>query len=213
MSKVSSFSDKCPLIFRASRYEVAWSDWKRLDGTNTTWMPNLYDRPDLVKSWKQKQNRRRRELAEESLDIEVQNYIDVHNANTFRKAQALLEKTDKRRLRPIRYDQWDIELDENLVDRDINPETDSWSRHLRKSTVRTDEPRTRLPSILSASPSVSSDKDTSSSRMIKLQTPSFSRSATFSSLTAPMPVAESRSVRALPSRAKLRSSPKALPSR
>ena len=52
-------------------------------------MPDLWDRPDLVKSWKQKQKKKRRELAEQSLDIQVSNDIDGHNANTLRRAQAL----------------------------------------------------------------------------------------------------------------------------
>lgn len=186
-------------------------------------MSNLWDRPDLVRFWKQRQNKRRRELAEDNLDIEVSNFIDIHNANTFRKAQALMEKTDKRRGRSIRYGEWDIELEKNLVDRDMNPETDTWPRHLRKG-VRTGESLTRFPSTVSASPPVSSDKDTSGSRRFNPQIPSSSRSATlFSSsnpsrgsqetLTASTPINESRSVRALPARAKLFSPAKTPPSR
>lgn len=221
---IGSLSTSTLLFLRATRYEVAWSDWKRLDGTNTTWMPNLWDRPDLVRYWKQKQNKRRRELAEENLDIEVSNFIDIHNANTFRKAQALMEKTDKRRGRPIRYGQWDIELEKNLVDRDMSLETDTWPRHLRRGAVRTGDFLTRFPSTVSASPSMSSDKDTSGSRRFNSQIPSSSRSATlFSSsnpsrgsqetLTAPTSITESRSVRALPTRAKLLSPTKTPPSR
>lgn len=184
-------------------------------------MPNLWDRPDLVRYWKQKQNKRRRELAEESLDIQVSNYIDVHNTNTFRKAQALSEKTDKRRARPVRYGQWDLELGNNLVNRDMYPGRSTWSRHhLRKGAIRTGaESLTRVPSTVSASPSFSNG-----SRRFKSQTPSSSHSAPLfasssisrgsqETLATSMPVTESRSIRALPARAKLRSPVKAPPSR
>lgn len=185
-------------------------------------MPTLWDRPDLVKSWKQKQNRRRRELAEEGLNIEVSNYIDVHNANTFRRAQALFEKTNKRQSRPVRYGQWDIELEKNLMDRDVNPETDTRSRHLRKGAVRTSESSSKVPSTVSTSPSLANGA--SGSQWFGSQTPSTSGSATLFSrpsssresqetLKASTPIAESRLIRPLPAKTKMRSPVKTLPSR
>lgn len=201
---------------------MSWSDWKRSDGTNTTWMPDLWDRPDLVKSWKQKQKKKRRELAEQSLDIQVRNDIDVHNANTLRRAQALSEKTEKRQRRPIRYNQWDVELERNLADRENDPEADSLSRNLRTSSIRTDGSHSKAPSVISAScPGLSG------SRRRLSQTPSSSQSATAfpnraktlssrgsqETLSTATPSAESRSIRPLPTRAKLRSPAKDPPSR
>jgi [histone H3]-lysine9 N-trimethyltransferase SUV39H len=166
---------------------VAWSTWKRADGSNTTWMPDLFDRPDLVKSWKRKQNQRRRELAEESLDIEVLNTIDIHNANTVRRAQVLLDKTHRRKGRMLGYKQWDLELEKNLdrLDREMGVGTEGWSRSLRGNSSRTHEtPFPKAPSSVISISESSSSSGSKNASLSRASPSSSSRSTTLSS--APM---------------------------
>lgn len=99
------------------RYEVSWEPWERADGTCGLWMRDIPDRPDLVKKWKRKQKRKRRELAEEDLDIEVTNDIDIHNLLTLRRSQGFAEKLEKRKKNPINYKDWDLELGRNLLNK------------------------------------------------------------------------------------------------
>ena len=97
------------------RYEVSWKPWERADGSCTLWMRDIPDRPDLVRAWKQKQKKRRRALAEENLDIEVTNDIDIHNLMTRRRSQAYDEKLEKRTKNPINYKSWEMQLEQNLT--------------------------------------------------------------------------------------------------
>jgi hypothetical protein len=226
-----------PLCDRADiRYEVAWIGWKRLDGTNTTWMPNIYDRPDLVSSWKRKQNKIRRDNVEESLDIAVRHDIDVHNDNTSRRAEAFAEKMDKRRRRNVGYKQWDLELEKNIdrLHREMGEGSESRSRSLRGNYTRTiGSAHPRAPSVtgsvVSISSALSSNKHPSGSQVNPslANGPSSSRSATLSStsgkasssagsqrpMTSQEADTESRPSRPLPRRATLLAPATATPSR
>ncbi|KIM86527.1 hypothetical protein PILCRDRAFT_307091 [Piloderma croceum F 1598] len=214
------------------KYEVAWSTWKRSDGSNTTWMPDLSDRPDLVKSWKRRQNQRRRELAEESLDIEVLHTIDIHNANTVRRAQVLLDKTRRRKGRMVGYKQWDLELEKNLdrLNREMVVGTESWSRSLRGNSSRTNEiPLPKAPSVAPSVISISESSSSSGSRDVSRSRASHSSSSGSATLSsAPMasnptkfrqslspqsPVIEPRPSRPLPRRVTSLAPAKPKPSR
>ena len=105
------------------RYEVAWADWERKDGSNTTWVRDLPDRPDLVNAWKKTQNARRAALASQSTSIEICPFLDVHNERTYARARALEERAraqaleEKRRGRAGRswgYQMWDAEIEKHL---------------------------------------------------------------------------------------------------
>ena len=80
-------------------------------------MRDIPDRPDLVRAWKQKQKKKRRALAEENLDIEVTNDIDIHNLLTLRRSQAYDEKLEKRKKNPINYKSWELQLGRNLLNK------------------------------------------------------------------------------------------------
>lgn len=206
---------------------MAWSTWKRSDGSNTTWMPDLEDRPDLIKSWKRRQNHRRRELAEESLDIEVLNTIDIHNANTVRRAQVLLDKTHKRKGRMVGYKRWDLELEKNLdrLDREMGVGTEGWSRSLRGNSSRTNEnPLPKVPSLAPSVISISESSSSSGSKNVSLsRVSSSSRSTPLSSapmasnprqsLSPQSPVIEPRPSRPLPRRVTSLTPAKPKPSR
>lgn len=110
------------IILGSRRYEVAWADWARADDSNTTWVRNLPDRPDLVNSWKKAQNARRAKLAAESTWIEIGNFLDVHNSRTHERAQALDEKTRAGAKKPKRYDLWDVEIKRHLQELEMDGE-------------------------------------------------------------------------------------------
>ncbi|KAF5381719.1 hypothetical protein D9615_005625 [Tricholomella constricta] len=73
------------------RYEAAWKNWSRKDGTNTTWDNSLLH-PDDIRDWKRKQTMRRNRLAHESLDIDIWATTDIHNTATRLRVQAYEEK-------------------------------------------------------------------------------------------------------------------------
>lgn len=150
-------------------------------------MPYIPERADLVKSWKQKQKRVRHELAEESLDVEVGNDIDIHNVNTIERAQALAEKTEKRKKKPIKYHNWDSELDKNLIDKGIMVDNESRSRNLRAPSIRVEGRKSRTPSTKPASTSKLSVKIASGSRATQSPVPGPSRSMTLSSGSSSKP--------------------------
>lgn len=101
------------------------------------------DRPDLMKTWKQRQRARRWELASESLDIDPRLEIGVNMpyTNTILRSQAYEEKLDKRRNKRGYGDfvGWDIEVEENrrrMLALDDGNTGNAKRRSLRDSTIR-----------------------------------------------------------------------------
>ncbi|KAG6820452.1 hypothetical protein H0H93_000206 [Arthromyces matolae] len=80
------------------RYEAAWKNWKRADGTNTTWNNSLLHEND-IKAWNQKESQRREKLASESTDIDISilTNIDVHLIPTQYRQHAVEEKVKRHR--------------------------------------------------------------------------------------------------------------------
>ena len=185
-------------------------------------MPDIYDRQDIVNSWKRKQNKMRRDRVEESLDITVRHDLDICNTNTIRRAEAFSEKLDRRNRRAVGYKKWDLELEKNLDRLDREMGVGSHSRSLRVSSTRTNEfPHPRAasvaPSVISISDSVSSSTGSKGPSVSQSNLPgsSSSRPATLSSasskaassaanrrsMTSQAPGIESRPSRPLPRRA------------
>ncbi|EPQ61319.1 SET domain-containing protein [Gloeophyllum trabeum ATCC 11539] len=93
-----------------SRYEIRWRNWRRKDGTNTTWAKQMPDRPDLIEDWNTTQAKKRQKQADESLDVALEplNILDIHNIKTAKRSQAVEEKVENSYSRGIaRYDNWD----------------------------------------------------------------------------------------------------------
>ncbi|GLB41257.1 putative set domain-containing protein [Lyophyllum shimeji] len=86
------------------RYEAAWKNWTRADGTNTTWDNQLLHEDD-IKQWKRQQTARRNKLAQESLDIDLWDSLDIHNTATYLRQQAYEEKLRIRLRNPVQYRQ------------------------------------------------------------------------------------------------------------
>ncbi|KDR84130.1 hypothetical protein GALMADRAFT_236807 [Galerina marginata CBS 339.88] len=74
------------------QYQVRWDDWNRDDGTNTTW-----ETPETIAdtNWKTAQQKSRRILRNESLEIDVITTSDIHNTATYLRSQAYDEKLEK----------------------------------------------------------------------------------------------------------------------
>ncbi|KAG6817367.1 hypothetical protein H0H87_009554 [Tephrocybe sp. NHM501043] len=75
------------------RYKAQWKDWTRADGTNVTWNNGYLDEND-INIWERKETERRKKLAEESTDIEVEVFsnINVHLTATQCRKHAVKEK-------------------------------------------------------------------------------------------------------------------------
>ncbi|KAJ3507362.1 hypothetical protein NLJ89_g6347 [Agrocybe chaxingu] len=71
--------------------EVRWDDWKREDGTKTTWN-ELASLEEGSKRWSKEQRGRRMKLASESLEIPVVTTLDIHNTETYLRSHAYDEK-------------------------------------------------------------------------------------------------------------------------
>uniref|UniRef100_A0A0W0FDY4 Uncharacterized protein n=1 Tax=Moniliophthora roreri TaxID=221103 RepID=A0A0W0FDY4_MONRR len=85
-----------------SRYEIAWDNWHRADGTNTTWdHKETSDEPALLATWAEKTNRYRERLVKDSLDIEIWSNLDLLETDTRLHAQALEKKLETRRRNPL----------------------------------------------------------------------------------------------------------------
>ena len=82
-------------------FQIRWADWKRKDDTNTTWMSNLEDHPNQVRQWRRRQKRRLERMARESRDVSIHGGLDIHNNNTFLKAEAFEEKKTAKGAVPI----------------------------------------------------------------------------------------------------------------
>jgi hypothetical protein len=90
--------------------QVRWEDWSRSDGTNTTWMHALPDRPSLVRLWTRRQARRRENLASLSLSIDLGQFTpeDLVHEQTILRAQAYDEKLARHaRIGHRVYEGWD----------------------------------------------------------------------------------------------------------
>ncbi|KZT24356.1 SET domain-containing protein [Neolentinus lepideus HHB14362 ss-1] len=98
-------------LMGVSRYEVRWDNWKRQDGTNTTWTKRMHDRPDLIENWVKYQEKKRKRAAKESTDVVLEplNIIDVHNIRTAKCSQAIEEKIERRQSTNLaRFANWDL---------------------------------------------------------------------------------------------------------
>ncbi len=68
-----------------------WDDWRRADGTRTTW--HRGDDPDIDSTrWNSRQKKLRHQMAKKSMEIEITNTTDIHNTATFLGSQAFGEK-------------------------------------------------------------------------------------------------------------------------
>ncbi|KAH7889373.1 hypothetical protein F5I97DRAFT_1802012 [Phlebopus sp. FC_14] len=113
-----------------SRYEVRWDNWSRKDGSNTTWQSTIVDRPEIVNRWKRTQQRKRKDLAEVSTDMDVE-WPDnaVHKRLTEQRAQAYEEK--KARWIPVNLAvDWDEEITK-AYERVEEPDAEDKTPHLR----------------------------------------------------------------------------------
>jgi hypothetical protein len=74
--------------------KVRWKDWKRLDGTNTTWMREIDGDPALVDSWNDamKHQRLKKAAESQSIDLTLLASTPMHDRLTFERAQAVEEK-------------------------------------------------------------------------------------------------------------------------
>src|SRR6202035_1872729 len=78
--------------------QVRWGDWRRADGSNTTWMHHIPDQPLLVRRWDQKQRTNRAQMAFGDLDIPLDGRLDIHRQSTLVRSMAFEEKLNKRKV-------------------------------------------------------------------------------------------------------------------
>ncbi|KAL0573929.1 hypothetical protein V5O48_008026 [Marasmius crinis-equi] len=89
------------------RHEVVWHGWQRGDGTSNTWK----DEVD-VEEWNEDAAKRRKKLAQESMDIQIWTDLNVVDTNTRLRAQAYDEKRRKRTEEPVTLAQ---QMQANLI--------------------------------------------------------------------------------------------------
>ncbi|KXN89026.1 Histone-lysine N-methyltransferase, H3 lysine-9 specific [Leucoagaricus sp. SymC.cos] len=77
------------------RFEIDWDNWTRPNGTTQSWHRMA---PSVTREWQRIQNRRRKALAQDSIDIELDKLAgtDIHNFATCLRAQAYEEKLKAR---------------------------------------------------------------------------------------------------------------------
>lgn len=76
-----------------------WEDWRRADGTRTTWHNEDDCNIDSTR-WTSSQKKLRRQKASESMEIEIMTTTDIHNNATFLRSQAFDEKLRKAQREP-----------------------------------------------------------------------------------------------------------------
>jgi histone-lysine N-methyltransferase SUV39H len=76
-----------------------WEDWRRADGTRTTWHREDDCNIDGTR-WTSSQKRLRRQKASESMEMEIMTTTDIHNTATFLRSQAFDEKLKKAQREP-----------------------------------------------------------------------------------------------------------------
>jgi len=76
-----------------------WEDWRRADGTRTTWHHQDDSSIDSTR-WASAQKRLRRQKASESMEIEIMTTTDIHNTATFLRSQAFEEKLRRAQKEP-----------------------------------------------------------------------------------------------------------------
>jgi histone-lysine N-methyltransferase SUV39H len=76
-----------------------WEDWRRADGTRTTWHHEDDCNIDGTR-WTSSQKKLRRQKASESMEIEIMTTTDIHNNATFLRSQAFDEKLRKAQREP-----------------------------------------------------------------------------------------------------------------
>ncbi|KAF8625395.1 hypothetical protein AX15_005401 [Amanita polypyramis BW_CC] len=75
------------------KYKVKWGNWKRMDGTNTTWDNSLI--PARIQGeWDRAQEKRRLRKARKSSEIRIPGTIDITDMLTFTRSEALQEKLE-----------------------------------------------------------------------------------------------------------------------
>jgi len=79
--------------------QVMWDDWRRADGTRTTWHRQHNSNIDST-PWNSCQKRLRNQMANESMEIEIMNTTDIHNTATFLRSQAFDEKLKRAQTEP-----------------------------------------------------------------------------------------------------------------
>lgn len=76
-----------------------WEDWRRADGTRTTWHQEDDCNIDSTR-WSSSQKKLRRQKASESMEVEIMTTTDIHNNATFLRSQAFDEKLRKAQREP-----------------------------------------------------------------------------------------------------------------
>ncbi|PSS37193.1 hypothetical protein PHLCEN_2v964 [Hermanssonia centrifuga] len=89
--------------------QIAWTDWQREDGTNTTWQyGDLSGAAVAVDLWQKTTATRRKQKAQMSLGTDLQGPdIPFHMHRTFEIAEAHREKREKSRGSLSQYSGWD----------------------------------------------------------------------------------------------------------
>ncbi|KAG6861171.1 hypothetical protein C0995_002978 [Termitomyces sp. Mi166 len=173
------------------RYVAQWKNWTRADGTNVTWTNELLHEDD-IQLWTRKEAERRKKLAEESTDIDVDilTNLDVHLIQTQYRRHAVEEKLKRHAAQPyVNMEQWTERnmalamADENDADESEADKSDN--ENSRKNT----KPRERTPSASVSGPSRS--YSSRSKQQPSLNLPSSSRSK---SSTSNPPLSSSRTL-------------------
>ncbi|KAG5353292.1 hypothetical protein C0989_008510 [Termitomyces sp. Mn162] len=183
------------------RYEAQWKNWTRADGTNVTWSNELLHEED-IKLWTRKEAERRKKLASQSTDIDVDilTNIDVHLIQTQYRQHAVEEKLKRHAAQPVvNMEEWtrrnmDLAMaHENGADESEANESDPGQANVRKNLKRA-KPRKCMVSAPVAGPSrpSSSPRKTSSNQFTssRISSSSISSPRTFSSTVVgpPTPV-------------------------
>ncbi|KAI0029307.1 hypothetical protein K488DRAFT_88844 [Vararia minispora EC-137] len=101
--EVSAIVGEEVTVIGESYYEVKWHNWKRSDGSNTTWVrannrdDDVISKTDLPKKWTEKMGRQGRERAERSLDVNIAaiTFSPLHDRLTAEKADAVEYKWER----------------------------------------------------------------------------------------------------------------------
>ncbi|KAJ3551284.1 hypothetical protein NM688_g4793 [Phlebia brevispora] len=90
------------------RLEIKWGDWRRQDGTNTTWQEVL-ENEELTKAWAKKMKEDHTRLARENLAVDIlDSTLPSHVFRTLETANGFQEKLKRSADSLARYRNWNI---------------------------------------------------------------------------------------------------------
>lgn len=177
--------------------KIQWDNWQRADGTTQTWhrMP-----PQHLREWQSKQKRHRKDLVQDSIDIDLTplSGTDLHNTETRLRAQAYAEKLEARR-------KYDPKLEEQMAELLMDKLGPGWESQ---------EPETSPPSATDATPartarglrlSTVRQHQKSNQRALDTSRTSSSQSPSISDTIIPPPRSVTTSLNPLPTRQAIQS--------